>query len=60
MTDRLVINHIIGNRQTIQTKWHSPLKGEQRPAAFAMVFFVFVNFVESVILEAVQSKSLTS
>ena len=37
------------------------LKGVQRLAAFAIVFiFVFVNFAQSVSLEAVQSKSLTS
>ena len=36
------------------------LKGVQRPAAFAIVGFVFVNFVQSDILEAVESKSLTS
>ena len=36
------------------------LKGVQRPAAFAIVFSVFVNFVQSAILEAVESMSLTS
>ena len=37
------------------------LKGVQRPATFAIVLFLFfVNFVQSDILEAVESKLLTS
>ena len=35
-----------------------PSKGVQRQAAFAIIVFVFVNFVRSVILEAVESKLL--
>ena len=31
-------------------------KGVQRPAAFAIVCFVFVNFIWSVILEAVETR----
>ena len=40
----------------------NPLKGVQRPAAFAIVCICFCEFctVQSVILKAVQSKSLTS
>ena len=35
-------------------------KGVQRQAASAVVCFVFASFIQSVILEAVQSKSLAS
>ena len=36
------------------------LKGVQRPAAFAIVCFCYVNFIQSVVLESMQNKSLTT